>query len=96
MLETTSGATERAGGSNVNAYDEIRYFGHPFANTHPDHLTTLGLLHGIRTVPVQTCRVLEIGCGDGANLVPIAATMPFAEFVGYDNAARPIASARQS
>jgi SAM-dependent methyltransferase len=36
--------------------------------------------------------VLELGCGDGANLLPMAAGLPAAQFVGIDLAARPIAA----
>ena len=86
---------ERPGGPTVNAYDEVLYVGHPFAYTHPDRLATLAIVHGLEAAPVRTCRVLEIGCGDGANIVPMAATLPSAEFVGYDYAARPVARAQQ-
>lgn len=86
---------ERPGSPTVNAYDEVLYVGHPFAYTHPDRLATLAILHGLEAAPVPTCRVLEIGCGDGANIVPMAATLPSAEFVGCDYAARPIARAQQ-
>jgi len=79
----------------VNAYDEVLYVGHPFANTHPDRLATIATLHGIDAAPVPTCRVLEIGCGDGANIIPMAATLPAAQFLGIDYAARPVARARQ-
>ena len=53
------------------------------------------MLLGIDVAPVATCRVLELACGDGANLVPIAATLPAATFVGFDFAARPIARAQR-
>jgi len=33
---------------------------------------------------VATCRVLELGCNDGANLLPMAAALPDARFVGCD------------
>jgi SAM-dependent methyltransferase len=39
--------------------------------------------------------VLEFACGDGANLMPIAETLPHASFVGFDFAPRPIARARR-
>jgi SAM-dependent methyltransferase len=40
--------------------------------------------------------VLEIGCGDGANLIPMAYGLPGGEFVGIDLAARPLASGRET
>jgi Predicted methyltransferase regulatory domain/Methyltransferase domain/PKMT, C-terminal winged helix domain len=35
---------------------------------------------------VERCRVLELGCGDGGNLVPMALGLPNATFVGIDAA----------
>src|SRR4051812_18927863 len=72
---TAQGSTE---------YDRIVYPGHPFGETHPDHLGTLGALFGMTPAPLGSCRVLELGCGDGANLIPIAAQWPQSEFVGLD------------
>ena len=54
---TAQGATD---------YDRISYPGNPFGETHPDHLGTLGALFGMKPVPLSSCRVLELGCGDGA------------------------------
>jgi cyclopropane fatty-acyl-phospholipid synthase-like methyltransferase len=74
-----------------NPYDEMLYPGYPFVQTHPDRLATLARLFGMNPSPVETCRVLELGCGDGANLIPMAVGLPGSEFVGIDLAARPIA-----
>ena len=40
--------------------------------THPDRLATIALLYGMAPRPVDRCRVLELGCGDGSNLIPMA------------------------
>lgn len=72
----------------------IGYQGKPFPGTHPDRLATLGRLYGLRTAAPERCRVLELGCGDGANLLPMAAELPDAEFVGIElNGARVAAGA---
>ena len=42
--------------------------------------------------PVTACRVLEIGCGDGGNLIPLAYHLPESHFTGIDLAAAPIAA----
>ena len=51
-------------------YDEVSYPSHPFTQTHPDRLATLATLFGLRPAPIERCRVLELGCGDGANILP--------------------------
>lgn len=65
-------------------YDEIPYQSFPFAQSHPDRLATLGWLFGMDPAPVDRCRVLEVGCASGGNLIPMAATLPNCEFVGID------------
>ncbi len=75
-------ATDHAG--LVQRYDEIAYNALPHALTHPDHLGTVATLLGMRPAAVAQCRVLEVGCSDGANLIPMAAALPGARFVGCD------------
>jgi SAM-dependent methyltransferase len=66
------------------SYDEVPYPGAAFQQTHPDRLATLTRLYGGRPRAVETCRVLELGCGDGGNLIPMAYAMPEATLVGVD------------
>ena len=75
----------------ATSYDEVAYPSLACAETHPRHLATIATLLGLAPPPVATCRVLELGCGNGANLIPMAAGLPGASFVGIDLAARPIA-----
>ena len=75
-------------------YDEVPYPGNPFTQTHPDRLATLALLYGLQPAPPSGCRLLEIGCGDGGNLLPMACSLPGSQFVGVDVAPRAIAKAR--
>jgi SAM-dependent methyltransferase len=77
-------------GDAATAYDEVSYPGHPHAQSHPDRLATLATLHGMRPAPVSRCRVLELGCGQGGNLIPIAYQWPDSEFVGIDLSERAI------
>ena len=77
----------------VRAYNELAYTSFPDFASHPDHLATVATLLGLDVAPVATCRVLELACGDGTNLVPVAAGLPNATFVGVDFAARPLARA---
>ena len=79
----------------ATAYDEVLYSSYAFSQTHPDRLATLATLFGMNPTPVTQCRVLELGCGDGSNLVPMAYGLPGSEFVGVDLAARPIATGQE-
>ena len=75
---------------DVNSYDEVPYESHPFAQTHPSRLFTVGTLFGMRPTPVQRCRVLELGCAGGGNLIPMADMLPDSEFIGIDLSDRQI------
>ncbi len=76
--------------SAANSYDEVPYDSHPFAQTHPSRLFVVGTLFGMRPAPVAKCRVLELGCASGGNLIPMADALPESEFVGVDYSARQI------
>ncbi|HVP46514.1 MAG TPA: class I SAM-dependent methyltransferase [Bryobacteraceae bacterium] len=66
------------------SYDEIPYPGSPYSQTHPDRLATLAILFGMTPAPVERCRVLELGCGDGGNIIPMAFGLPDSRFTGVD------------
>jgi hypothetical protein len=74
----------------INAYDEIAYPPGAFSQTHPDRLAAHAMLFGLKPTPVDTCSVLEIGAGDGSNLIPMALGAPHGRFVGFDLAAAPV------
>jgi methyltransferase-like protein/ubiquinone/menaquinone biosynthesis C-methylase UbiE len=76
------------------AYDTVIYPGFAYVQTHPDHLATLARLCGLDPAPIGTSRVLEVGCGDAANLIPMAAALPQASFRGFDFAAGSIERGR--
>lgn len=76
-------------------YDEYPYRSYPIEWSAPERLAVTSLLHGGPRLSVEhPYRVLEIGCGDGSNLVPMAAERPHAAFVGLDSATVPLAAAR--
>ncbi|HKH00788.1 MAG TPA: class I SAM-dependent methyltransferase, partial [Bradyrhizobium sp.] len=66
------------------AYDQVTYRGDPHVHSHPDRLATLGSLYGMRPAPATRCRVLELGCGTGGNLAPMAYQYPDSTFIGID------------
>ncbi len=76
-------------------YDAVAYEGQPVAQAHPDRLAVLGLLHGMSPAPIGRCRVLELGCGDGAHLIPVALTCPGSEFTGIDLSGAAIARGQE-
>jgi trans-aconitate methyltransferase len=75
-------------------FDEILYPSKTLSRSHPDSLATRGILRGMRPPPVECCRVLELGCGTGVNVVSLALSLPDSEFVGIDSAAVHIESGR--
>jgi SAM-dependent methyltransferase len=79
----------------LTAYDRVPYPGHPFPQTHPDRLATVATLFGLRPAAPDGCRVLELGCGDGGNLVPMAYGLPGSTFAGVDLSERAIGEARR-
>jgi len=79
-----------------DAYDEIAYPTLAYEQTHPDRLATLATLFGMKPKDVEHCRVLELGCGEGGNLFPLAFEFPGSHFVGVDRAHLPIAKAQQT
>lgn len=82
----------KTAGCGQTAYDEVLYPGTTYPQTHPNRLATIAFLRGLRPAPIDQCRVLELGCGAGGNLIPMAFHLPNSEFVGIDLAQRPIAS----
>lgn len=65
-------------------YDAVPYPTHPNVSAHPDRLATIATLRGLKAAPIDRCRVLEVGCGDGGNLLAAAVALPASEFVGID------------
>jgi methyltransferase-like protein/SAM-dependent methyltransferase len=79
-----------------SSYDEIPYHSDPFPQTHPYVLATIATLFGMKPPPVERCRVLEIGCASGGNLIPMALELPESTFVGIDLSARQIGEAKET
>lgn len=75
-------------------YDQVPYESSAFPETHPDSLGTVGRLFGLNVAPVETSRVLELGCARGENIIPLAAALPNSEFIGIDFSATQIEFAK--
>jgi methyltransferase-like protein/predicted O-methyltransferase YrrM len=76
--------------SKTTSYNDIPYESFPFQQTHPDRLATIAKLFGLQSPNVETCKVLEIGCASGNNLIPMAEYLPKANFLGIDLSANQI------
>ncbi|MBA3531880.1 MAG: methyltransferase regulatory domain-containing protein, partial [Ardenticatenales bacterium] len=77
------------------SYNEIPYPSFSHRETHPIHLATLATLLGMEPAPVERCRVLELGCAGGGNLMPMALELPHSHFIGIDYAERQIEEGQQ-
>jgi SAM-dependent methyltransferase len=77
--------------ASTTSYDELPYESNPFAFTHPDRLATIALLFGLKAPGIDRCRVLELGCASGGNLIPMAVSLPESRFIGVDLSRRQIA-----
>jgi len=77
------------------SYDEVPYPSLSYAQSHPDRLATVATILGVKPAPIEHCRVLELGCAGGGNIIPMALGLPKGEFVGIDYAARQIARGRE-
>jgi SAM-dependent methyltransferase len=75
-------------------YDEIQYPSLPRPQSHPARIAALAAIAGMAPPPVGRWRVLEIGCGDACNLLPLAFEYPDGRFTGVDRAALPLARGR--
>ena len=73
-------------GQTLNPYDELPYKSLPIEWTAPERLALASMLHGGPRPALDTYRMLELGCGDGSNLLPLAYYRKHANFVGVDGA----------
>src|SRR5438876_840414 len=80
--------------TSENPYDVVPYSSHPFMQSHPDRLATMATLFGMNPQPIEKCRVLELGCCSGGNLIPMADELPQSEFVGVDYSLRQVEDGR--
>jgi len=73
------------------SYDAIPYPSNPFRYSRPERLSAVARLFGMDTPALATCRVLELGCSMGGNLIVIAQDHPGSRCVGIDASSRQIA-----
>lgn len=74
----------------ATTYDDVPYTSLPLPQTHPDRLSIIGTLLGVSPPGIEKCRVLELGCAGGGNLIPMALQLPEAHFTGIDLSRRQV------
>ena len=92
MLQPVSPMTD----NDASLYDQVFYPGHAYDQTHPDRLATLAVLYGMEPAPLAGCRMLELGCEVGGNLIPMASQWPESTFIGIDLSALSIEKGREN
>lgn len=70
--------------NSLSSYDESPYPRVAYFLTRPTRLQSIAYLHGLESAPPAGCRVLEIGCATGGNLLPLAYQYPESQFLGVD------------
>jgi methyltransferase-like protein/ubiquinone/menaquinone biosynthesis C-methylase UbiE len=78
------------------SYDTIPYPSKIFPQTNPDRMAVMAKLFGMNPPAVDASRVLELGCGNGSNLLAQAFIFPKASFVGVDLSETHIAQANEA
>src|SRR5690349_13704994 len=76
------------------SYEAVPYEGVAIHHAHPDVLACSAILLGLEPAPLHDCRVLELGCSTGGNLLPVAMAFPQSHCVGIDLSPRHIAAGR--
>jgi methyltransferase-like protein/2-polyprenyl-3-methyl-5-hydroxy-6-metoxy-1,4-benzoquinol methylase len=71
-------------------YDEVPYPRWTGIVTHPSRLAVLATLFGLDPPDIAGCRVLELASASGANLIPMAYSLPQASFTGIDLSKRQV------
>ena len=74
------------------AYDELPYNSRSYLSSQPSQLWSVGKLFGLDVIDYKHCRVLELGCASGGNIITAAAAYPESTFIGIDYSEKQIAT----
>ena len=83
-------------GAALTSYDKLPGMQRPLPITHLDALAVTATMASVRVALPSNCRVLEIGCAVGGNLLPMAQQYPGSTFLGIDTSFKQIASAQKT
>ncbi len=78
--------------ATIDTYDVIPYNSTPLTDTHPANLAAIGRWFGLSPADPTGCRVLELGCAAGGNIIPLAWYHPGMTLLGVDLSSRQIAA----
>jgi len=70
--------------SEAFSYDSVPYPSLTFPKTSPERLATQAAVNGLKATDPRNSRFLELGCGDGTNLLAHAFLYPNSQFIGID------------
>jgi SAM-dependent methyltransferase len=79
----------------ATSYDHVPYSFSSFPESHPRRLQAAAHLLGLETPAPAECRVLELGCAAGGNIVPMAYSLPGASLIGIDLVTSQIETAKE-
>ncbi len=70
--------------SQKTSYDDLPYANYSFSYASPEHIYTIAKIFGLNPAPVETAKVLDLGCGFGGNIIGFAGRYPKSHSVGVD------------
>lgn len=76
-------------------YDEVPYTSNPFAICSIFRLESIAKMSGFEPASFDNCKVLELGCSFGGNLMMQALRCPNSHFVGIDLSSEQIAGGKE-
>jgi SAM-dependent methyltransferase len=79
---------------HAQRYDEVPYPNLVHGRSHPRTTGAIAALFSLSPAPVESARVLDLGCAAGMNILAMAADLPRASFVGVDISQGQITTAR--
>jgi SAM-dependent methyltransferase len=81
--------------SGAYPYDLVPFRGTSVPGANVRRIEVLARLFGLLAAPTAHARVLELGCGSAANLIPLALAHPGARFIGCDLSRSALGSAQR-
>jgi methyltransferase-like protein/SAM-dependent methyltransferase len=69
----------------INPYDQTPYPLKAYVTSLPHRMAAVGRLFGLNPPETRNCRVLELGCAAGMNLIAMADMMSDCRFIGIDS-----------